>query len=87
MKLFLPKNAKFSSAGGCAPKHPPPPPLRISGYAPEHAGVSYSLELSVWVRDHIKLQSFPHLIPSAKTKRILSLLYWLLPQAVWVNSL
>ena len=62
MKLVLQKNAKFSSAGGSAPRPPVPqaaggfapkpatsggwglrpqtpktaPPLRISGYAPEH---------------------------------------------------
>ena len=49
MKLFLQKNAKFSSAGGFAPRPPlasggwglrpqtpkTAPPLRISGYAPE----------------------------------------------------
>ena len=36
MKLFLQKNAKFSSAGGSAPKPPKQPPsLRISGYAPD----------------------------------------------------
>ena len=48
MKLFLQKNAKFSSAGGSAPRPPclrrlgalppnpqnSPPPLRISDYAP-----------------------------------------------------
>ena len=34
MKLFLQKNAKFSSAGGSAPRPPNSPPLRISGYAP-----------------------------------------------------
>ena len=50
IKLFLQKNAKFSSAGGSAPspmclqqlgaqilKHfPPLPPLRISCYVPGH---------------------------------------------------
>ena len=35
MKLFLQKKAKFSSAGGSAPRPPKqPPPFRISGYAP-----------------------------------------------------
>ena len=35
MKLFMKKNAKFSSAGGSAPRPPKqPPPLRISVYAP-----------------------------------------------------
>ena len=35
MKLFLQKNAKFSSAGGKAPRPPKQPsPLRISSYAP-----------------------------------------------------
>ena len=34
-KLFLQKNAKFSSAGGSAPRPPiVPHTLRISGYAP-----------------------------------------------------
>ena len=34
-KLFLKKNAKFSSAGGSVPRPPKQPPqLRISGYAP-----------------------------------------------------
>ena len=34
-KLFLKKNAEFSSAGGSAPRPPQQPPqLRISGYAP-----------------------------------------------------
>ena len=37
MKLFLQKNAKFSSAGGSDPQNSPPP-LRISGYAP--AGIT-----------------------------------------------
>ena len=48
MELFLQKNAKFSSAGGSAPRPPclrrlglrpqtsqTAPPLRISGYAPD----------------------------------------------------
>ena len=36
MKLFLQKNAKFSRAGGYAPRPPKQPsPLRISGYAPD----------------------------------------------------
>ena len=35
------------ATGGSAPKTPNSPPLRISGYAPEHASVGYSLELSV----------------------------------------
>ena len=37
IKLFLQKNAKFSSAGAPppGPPPPPPPPFRISGYAPE----------------------------------------------------
>ena len=35
MKLFLQKNAKFSNAGGSAPRSTKqPPPLQISGYAP-----------------------------------------------------
>ena len=38
IKLFLPKNIKFSSSEGSAPrppKQPPPPPLQISGYVLE----------------------------------------------------
>ena len=35
MKLFLQKTAKFSSAGGSAPRPPnQPPSLRISAYEP-----------------------------------------------------
>ena len=34
IKLFLQNNAKFSSAGGSAPRPPNYPPLRIPGYAP-----------------------------------------------------
>ena len=77
MKLFLQKNAKFSSAGGSAPRPPclrqlgalppnpqpdphwppaaegfaprppnsPPPPLRISGYAPAFDYLIYSLAI------------------------------------------
>ena len=45
---MLQKNAKFSSAGGSAPRllclrrlgaWPQDPPLQISGYAPEHATI------------------------------------------------
>ena len=58
MKLFLQKNAKFSSAGGNAPRPPrlrrlcpqtpkTAPPLRISGYAPgSHKG--YILLVCCW---------------------------------------
>ena len=44
MKLFLQKNAKFSSAGGSAPRPPKqPPPLRISGYAPGWSTGNYNI--------------------------------------------
>ena len=37
----------FRALGATPPDPQTAPPLRISGYAPEHAGVGYSLELSV----------------------------------------
>ena len=50
MKLFLQKNAKFSSAGGSAPRPPNSSPLRISGYAPVFFFVPFcrSIKLSYW---------------------------------------
>ena len=42
MKLFLQKNAKFTSAGGSAPRPPrQAPPLRLPGYAPGMVAVSF----------------------------------------------
>ena len=41
IKLFLQKNAKFLSAGAPPPDSQisPPPPLRISGYAPANTAL------------------------------------------------
>ena len=57
MKLFLQKNAKFLSAGGSPPDPPnSPPPLRISGYAPDYMlfiiyqtfGIRYGISLFIF---------------------------------------
>ena len=53
--LFLQKNAKFSSAGGSAPRPPKkPPPLRISNYAPEekHELQQQCTVVGLWYRRH-----------------------------------
>ena len=56
MKLFLQKNAKFSSAGGSGPRPPKqPPPLHIPGYAPGAADVRH-----LGVIDRILIASIPY---------------------------
>ena len=71
-KLFLKKNAKFSSAGSFAPRFPKQPPqLRISGYAPTTLCTVYNHKgfRSFCFEQFFLHRSFPNLMTSVNYNR------------------